>query len=1693
MAGSTWTWIGGAINVDSPRDWVLTSGPGDSADIPETGDTAVNNGTLVGDGVIAASVVNNGTIDVSNNSVPGSSTGGDLEIEGALTGSGSVTIEPGATSRIDGALGSGQAIAFAPGTPETLILGSPTGTISNPITGYDDGDKIEFSNGITLDSVALSNSNTLVIDYHNVFGTVGTYDLTDITFAANAPSLILLRADPATGGQFVVPTRLFTWVGGSSTNFGSATNWNFRTLVPGEGDIAEFQNGVGGTISGSGTVGVLNFFNGGTWSLASGTDLSFDSELIIDAGFDQASTGNLIIGAGGTITGGGFSYVGEDAGNVDTLTITGGGVFHETGTVDPAVYAMYVGFYPSSGTLAASSGSVVVTGQGSLLDLGSSGMVLGDDGGNGSMTVSQGGSVHAATVNSNVNGALAIGRLSDGTLTVTDPGSQFTATGQVYVSHTQTGSLLVEDSGTFLAAPDAMGIAGLLLGDGTALGVGGTGVATVTTDGLLDSQGFVIVGLDGTSGQLAVLNGGTVLVGTTLTVGEGGTISNGTTETGSGTLTIGAGSTVALTGTAQTASYGVFLGQSNIGTAASENAVATVSGAGALLDSHGNGIEVGQYGTATLTVSQGGSVVSSSPNSNLLGALAIGQEGSGTVTVTGTGSRLTADGNTYIGRAGTGGLDVESGGGVTIGLDPLGNGALDVGGGGVNSTGTAWVGGTGAVVVGSGGNLLSKGDIVVGEGGATGTLSVANGAIAAGGRLQIGVSVSLTPGATLISPTGTVTVTSTTVETGAGSVTVGANGVLTIDQSGSSGTGIVLGDAAGSTGSLNVAGGGTVIAGGGLTLFQNSTVSIASGGSVTVGGSGTINAWATLTNDGILTLSNGTLTGSGSVINNGSIIVDPSTLTLAALTGTGEVVVGNDSTVTTLGTVAAGETIVFAGGNGDLSLAFTTFSGTVEGFDATDTIDLPGVTDATSAGIVNGNTLQIQRSGNPAISLALDPDQNYTGALFAVDFNGALTSDLDRTLSWTGGGGSPAFATAANWDDITDSLNAAQTAPGVTDTAEFLTGGGSIGGAGTVAALAFGGPSQWLLGASSTLTAAGVAGVTVGAGLLSLTTGANIISLGSTDILSGSSSQSASVTVNGTGSAWNSRGELLIGGTGLGGLAIQAGGTVAAGAGLVIANTAPASGSAVNIVGAGSSLQVTGSLIVGGAGFGALSVSQGATVSAGSLDEAAADGGDGGITVDGSGSALNITGALSVGDQSSGSLNIINGATASVGSLIIGNGIAGSGDVVIGPGSKLILATTTINVGVAGSGVLDIQGGTLSLVNGTSLSPGSFGRIVQVGGLIDPAAVLDATGGSFGGGGTAEASGTITNSGVAAITGGSETFLAPVVTAIDPSVDTGTWRITSGGTLVLDVNSVDNTQVIQFGDATGVLEIGQQVSLDVTQTPQPTGVSALDGFQAPIIGYRAGDKITFADLPFASDTVNGNVVTLWSGAAGTGTDLGSLTFQTTKFGNDNAGAALAATQIATLQCFVAGTLIETVDGPRAVETLAVGDEVRTLLGGPGRIVWVGSRAVDCARHPWPETVWPVRVRVGAFGVGMPARDLYLSPDHAVFVDGVLVPVKLLVNGTTVRQVKRRRVVYHHIELDQHDVTLAEGLAVETYLDTGDQGNFDGGTVVALHPNFSARTWEMRGCAELVTTGVKLHQVRTGIAKQTRPAALSIAG
>ena len=152
-------------------------------------------------------------------------------------------------------------------------------------------------------------------------------------------------------------------------------------------------------------------------------------------------------------------------------------------------------------------------------------------------------------------------------------------------------------------------------------------------------------------------------------------------------------------------------------------------------------------------------------------------------------------------------------------------------------------------------------------------------------------------------------------------------------------------------------------------------------------------------------------------------------------------------------------------------------------------------------------------------------------------------------------------------------------------------------------------------------------------------------------------------------------------------------------------------------------------------------------------------------------------------------------------------------------------------------------------------------------------------------------------------------------------------------------------------------------------------------------------------------------------------------------------------------CYAAGTRIRTPRGDVPIEALQVGEPVLTRFAGTARIRWIGTRRIDCRRHPDPAEVRPVRIAAGAFGPGVPGRDLLLSPDHAVALDGALVPIRLLANGGSIAQdAACAEVQYLHLELDRHDLIFAEGLAAETYLDTGNRAMFENAPgAVLLHP------------------------------------------
>jgi Hint domain len=139
-------------------------------------------------------------------------------------------------------------------------------------------------------------------------------------------------------------------------------------------------------------------------------------------------------------------------------------------------------------------------------------------------------------------------------------------------------------------------------------------------------------------------------------------------------------------------------------------------------------------------------------------------------------------------------------------------------------------------------------------------------------------------------------------------------------------------------------------------------------------------------------------------------------------------------------------------------------------------------------------------------------------------------------------------------------------------------------------------------------------------------------------------------------------------------------------------------------------------------------------------------------------------------------------------------------------------------------------------------------------------------------------------------------------------------------------------------------------------------------------------------------------------------------------------------------CFARGTQIRTRDGDRPIETLAAGDEVAVRSGGFAPIKAMVSHTVNSVSGKWVgKSNLPVLIRRGALGENSPNADLCLTAWHPVYVDGFLIPVGDLVNGTSIifeAADGRDTLDFFQVELDSHDMLDAQGAFCETLYQAG---------------------------------------------------------
>jgi hypothetical protein len=145
----------------------------------------------------------------------------------------------------------------------------------------------------------------------------------------------------------------------------------------------------------------------------------------------------------------------------------------------------------------------------------------------------------------------------------------------------------------------------------------------------------------------------------------------------------------------------------------------------------------------------------------------------------------------------------------------------------------------------------------------------------------------------------------------------------------------------------------------------------------------------------------------------------------------------------------------------------------------------------------------------------------------------------------------------------------------------------------------------------------------------------------------------------------------------------------------------------------------------------------------------------------------------------------------------------------------------------------------------------------------------------------------------------------------------------------------------------------------------------------------------------------------------------------------------------TIYCFYPGTMIATPDGDVAVEDLAIGDMVTRHDGTASAVRWMGRNTVSTFFADKLKSL-PIRIRKDAIAANVPSRDLLVSPDHAILVDGVLAQAGALVNGTSIVRETNvpSKFVYHHIELADHALVMAENTPAESFIDNVDRMAYD---------------------------------------------------
>jgi O-antigen biosynthesis protein len=557
--------------------------------------------------------------------------------------------------------------------------------------------------------------------------------------------------------------------------------------------------------------------------------------------------------------------------------------------------------------------------------------------------------------------------------------------------------------------------------------------------------------------------------------------------------------------------------------------------------------------------------------------------------------------------------------------------------------------------------------------------------------------------------------------------------------------------------------------------------------------------------------------------------------------------------------------------------------------------------------------------------------------------------------------------------------------------------------------------------------------------------------------------------------------------------------------GTASANTISSGG--VVVVSSGGS--VSGDIISSG---GVETISKGGTASAdtvnnGGVLEVVSSGTVSGLTVNSGGTLELLKGA-----RVSGTDTISSGGT-----LEVGSGFTVSNSTAIGGINGGVANGVTVEVLSSGTiSALNVNsGGTLELLKGALVSGTdtiSSGGTLQVGAgfTVSNTTAIGGVSGGVANGVTVEVLSSGTISGLNVNSGGTlELLKGALVSGTDTISSGGTVEVGSGfsagnSTKIVGVSGgVANGVTVEVlsGGTASALSVNSGGTLDVQSGGIVSGgitfagaggTLKIDGSTLPtnllggavVSGLVIGDTIDLTGIRYSTPSsvgiVGGDELQLTEG--GNTYDLqvaGSFTGDYFHLGPDGGnGTDITESQTA---CYLRGTLIRAERGDIAVENLAIGENIMTASGALRPIRWIGWRSYGGRFIIGRKDILPICIKAGALDDNVPGRDLWVSPHHAMYLEGVLIEAKDLVNGTSIVQPDGIDLVeYFHIELETHDLIIAEGAPSETFIDDDSRFMFQNAHEYRrLYPE--AATGVDRYCAPRREDGYEVEAARRHIA------------